>query len=116
MNALGSLAGEKWRLKKSLQAILDDFDPIKAPEPGDNLWEYEEEGQGFGLFASRSRNHIDMSTEYIYIATFHCSLSKDALKRIRKCAKAFFWGVKIKLHEFSKCDLSKFAPVQSING
>jgi hypothetical protein len=31
MNALGSLAGEKWRIKKSLLAILDDFDPIKTP-------------------------------------------------------------------------------------
>ncbi len=38
LNALGSLAGEKWRVKKSLQAILDDFDPIKKPEPGDNLF------------------------------------------------------------------------------
>ena len=41
MGALGSLAGEKWRIKKSLLAILDDFQPIKAPKPGDNLWEYE---------------------------------------------------------------------------
>ena len=37
MSALGTLAGEKWRVKKSLLAILDDFDPIKAPQPGDNL-------------------------------------------------------------------------------
>ena len=42
MGALGSLAGEKWRIKKSLLAILKDFDPIKKPMPGDNLFEYEE--------------------------------------------------------------------------
>jgi hypothetical protein len=41
MAALGSLAGEKWRIKKSLLAILDDFNPIKAPQPGDNLYENE---------------------------------------------------------------------------
>lgn len=40
MSALGSLAGEKWKIKKSLQAILDDFEPIKTPEPGDNLFEF----------------------------------------------------------------------------
>jgi hypothetical protein len=38
MNALGSLAGEKWRIKKSLLAILDEFEPIKTPQPGDNLF------------------------------------------------------------------------------
>jgi hypothetical protein len=40
MNALGSLAGEKWRIKKSLLAIVDEFEPIKTPQPGDNLYEY----------------------------------------------------------------------------
>jgi len=38
MSALGTLAGEKWRVKKSLLAILNDFDPIKTPQPGDNLY------------------------------------------------------------------------------
>lgn len=32
--AIGSLVGEKWRIKKSMQAIMKDFDPIKKPEPG----------------------------------------------------------------------------------
>ena len=40
LNALGSLAGEKWRIKKSILAIIDDFGPIKTPEPGDNLYEF----------------------------------------------------------------------------
>lgn len=40
LNALGSLAGEKWRIKKSLQAIIDEFEPIKTPQPGDNLYEF----------------------------------------------------------------------------
>jgi hypothetical protein len=31
MAALGTLVGEKWRIKKSLQAIIKDFDPIKKP-------------------------------------------------------------------------------------
>lgn len=31
LNALGSLAGEKWRVKKSLLAIIDEFEPIKTP-------------------------------------------------------------------------------------
>lgn len=31
LNALGTLAGEKWRLKKSLLAIIDEFEPIKTP-------------------------------------------------------------------------------------
>jgi hypothetical protein len=30
-NALGSLAGEKWRIKKSLLAIIEEFELIKAP-------------------------------------------------------------------------------------
>ena len=40
MNALGSLAGEKWKIKKSLLAIIDEFQPIKTPQPGDNLYEF----------------------------------------------------------------------------
>lgn len=38
LNALGSLAGEKWKIKKSLLAIIDEFEPIKTPSPGDNLY------------------------------------------------------------------------------
>ena len=59
LGALGTLAGEKWRIKKSLLAIYDDFEPIKAPKPGYALDKYEEEGQGYGHFASKWRNHID---------------------------------------------------------
>ena len=44
LGALGTLAGEKWRIKKSLLAIYDDFEPIKAPKPGYALDKYEEEG------------------------------------------------------------------------
>jgi hypothetical protein len=29
MAALGSLAGVGWRIKKSLQAIIEDFEPVK---------------------------------------------------------------------------------------
>jgi hypothetical protein len=38
MAALGSLAGEKWKIKKALLAIIDEFEPIRAPKPGDNLF------------------------------------------------------------------------------
>ena len=114
MCALGTLVGEKWRLKKSIQAILPHFDPIKKPEPGENLYEREEEGQGFGLFASMYRNHIDPETEIIYIATFHCKLSEDIIKRIKKNSKGFFHGAKVKFHKFDKkVDLSEFDPMQS---
>lgn len=41
LGALGTLAGQKWRIKKSLLAIYDDFEPIKAPKPGDCLDKYE---------------------------------------------------------------------------
>ena len=40
MEALGTLAGEKWRIKKSLLAIYDDFEPIKVPKKGYNLDKY----------------------------------------------------------------------------
>lgn len=50
MAALGTLVGEKWRIKKSLQAIIKDFDPIKKPQPGQNLYEREQDGQTFPLF------------------------------------------------------------------
>ena len=105
MCALGSLAGEKWKVKKSLQAILDDFEPIKTPEPGDNLYEFEEDGQGFGLFASRNRNHIDIAKEIIYIGTFFSNLTKETLALVKSRAKAFFYGVKVKFYEFGKVNL-----------
>ena len=65
---------------------------------------------------SRSRNHIDKEKEIIYIATFYSKISEGTIKRIKKRAKAFFHGIKIKLHEFAKTDLSKFDPMQGPNG
>ena len=116
MSALGTLAGEKWRVKKSLLAILNDFEPIKAPKPGDNLDVHEEEGEGYGLFASRMRNHIDVNKEIIYICPFHCKLSKDTIKRIKDQAKKFFFGVKVKLFDLPKVNLSQFDPMEGPNG
>jgi hypothetical protein len=60
------------------------------------------------LFASRSRNHIDKSREIIYIATFYSNITEETMKRIKKKAKAFFYGVKVKFHDFGKVDLNKF--------
>lgn len=63
------------------------------------------------------RNHIDTETEFIYIATFHCKLSAEAIARIKKCTKKFFHGVKVKLHKFdSKADLKEFDPMEGENG
>ena len=65
------------------------------------------------MFASRNRNHIDKSKEIIYIATFYSNITETTLKRIKKKAKAFFYGVKIKFHDFGKTDLEKFEPMIS---
>lgn len=51
------------------------------------------------------KNHIDISKEVIYIATFFCKLSEDAVRRVKKKVKAFFHGVKVILHKFAKINL-----------
>lgn len=38
------------------------------------------------------------------------------MKRIKRKAKAFFYGVKVKFHDFGKTDLEKFDPMISENG
>jgi hypothetical protein len=43
-------------------------------------------------------------------------LTKDTIKRIRRKAKSFFFGVKVKLFELPKADLSKFDPLEGPNG
>ncbi len=109
MAALGSLPGQNWRVKKSLQAILSDFQPVKKPQPGDNLYEYEEDGQDYPLFSSIYRNHIDKENETIFIVPFKCNLPKEIIKQIKNKAKAFFHGIKIKTHTFpDNIDLSQF--------
>ena len=94
---------------------MDQYEPIKAPKPGDNLYELEEDGQGFGDFASRLRNHIDRESECIYIATFCCKISKEVMRRVRKQVKGFFHGVKVKFWEFNKANLEQFDPMLSEN-
>lgn len=106
--ALGTLVGEKWRLKKSLQAILKFFAPIKKPEPNDHLYEYEEDGQSYDLYTGVLKNYIDVEKEAIYIAVFRCSLSKERLEWVRKRAKKFFLGVKVKIHPIADTSLEQF--------
>ncbi len=105
MAALGTLVGEKWRLKKSLQAIIKFFEPIKKPEPTDHLYEFEEDGQSYDLYTGVLKNYIDPAKEVIYIAVFECKLSKERLEWIRKSAKKFFLGIKVKLHHITKAPL-----------
>lgn len=38
------------------------------------------------------------------------------MKRIKKKAKAFFYGVKVKFHDFGKVDLAKFDVMESQTG
>ena len=58
------------------------------------------------------RNHIDPSEEIIYLATFKCKLDEKILLYYKKRMKAFFHGVKIKIHKFhAKIDLEQFDPM-----
>ena len=42
--AYGSLAGEKFSLKKYLSALFDFGIPIPAPNESDWLWDHDEDG------------------------------------------------------------------------
>ena len=45
------------------------------------------------------------------------NLSTNAIKRIKKRAKAFFFGAKVKIFEFpKKPDLTQFDPMEGPNG
>jgi hypothetical protein len=112
-HALGSLAGEKWRLKKSLQALIGFFQPIKKPGPNDHLFLYEEDGQSYDLYTSILKNYINPEKEIIYIAVFYCNLSKERLEWIRKEAKHFFYGIKVKLHHINEMSLENFGETLS---
>lgn len=113
MAALGSLAGEKWRIKKSIQAVIKFFDPIKQPGPKDHLFLYEEDGQSFPLYTSIMKNYIDLEKEIIYIGLFYCKLSKERVSWIRKQVTYFFWGVKVKVHHIPELPLDAFGEMTS---
>ena len=51
----------------------------------------------------------------IYICPFHTKLSKDSIKKIKKRARAFFFGVKVKTLELPKTDISQFNPMEGPN-
>lgn len=52
----------------------------------------------------------------LYIGIFNCVVGKENMSKIKKAAKAFFWGVKVKFYDFGKTNLQQFHPIQSEQG
>lgn len=112
--AIGSLAGEKFAVKKYLESLikLDLFEPIPAPQPGDWLFSQDEDGQTFDSFKSTPFNSLTESRRTIAIVPLEDSLSPEFMEKLKKfCEK--FYPSPVKVEIFKKIPISSLGKVDS---
>lgn len=97
--AIGTLVGEKFTLKKSLNAIIPFFAGIKKPEKGDWLFEMEEDGQTYDTYRSAWINKLSPEKSTIYLAPFEKDFDPELLQNLQKIVAAYYPKCKVKLHK-----------------
>ena len=87
-----------YRVKKSLEQIVDMFEPMDQPIDGDWLWDHEEEGQTFDAYKGQMHNQVDEKRNVIYIKPLE-NIDKKFLGELQNYCECFFHPMKIKIAE-----------------
>jgi hypothetical protein len=96
--ALGSLGGTKFSVKKSLENPDKYWTPKTPPVPGEWLAEQFEHGQGFEEFKCNKNAIVEPGkADTICILPLDKTMNKTFLSNISKMCKAFFHGCLIKM-------------------
>lgn len=80
--ALGSLPGLPYKVKKSIESIKDMSEPMDKPVPGEWLYEHEEEGQTYDAYKGQMHNEVDNKRNVIYIRPLE-KISKEFLGELQ---------------------------------
>ena len=95
--ALGSMGGTKFSVKKSLENVEKYWTPKTPPVPGEWLAEQFEHGQGFEEFKGNKNAIVEPGkSDTICILPLDKSMSKKFHSNINTMCKAFFHGCVIK--------------------
>ena len=72
------------------------FEPMGKPQPGEWLYEHEEEGQTFDAYKGQMHNVVDQQRNTIYIKPLE-SMDEGFLKHLKAYCECFFHPMKIKV-------------------